>query len=54
MSWHIFDEILNQCNVVVTPGSGFGPSGESFIRVSAFGHRENIKEACERLKRFKL
>ena len=48
-SWDVFDKILAQCNVVTTPGSGFGPSGMSFIRFSAFGHRENVAEACERL-----
>lgn len=53
-SWDVFDEILRQCNVVVTPGAGFGPSGESFIRFSSFGHRENIQEACERLKSFNM
>lgn len=48
-SWDIFDKILNEANIVTTPGSGFGPSGESFIRFSSFGHQEDVKEACERL-----
>lgn len=48
-SWDIFDRILNECNVVTTPGSGFGPAGESFIRISAFGHRADVEEACRRL-----
>lgn len=48
-SWKVFDKILDQCHVVTTPGAGFGPSGESFIRFSAFGHRENVIEACKRL-----
>ncbi len=48
-SWDVFDKILTQCHVVTTPGSGFGPSGESFIRFSAFGHRESVLEACKRL-----
>lgn len=48
-SWEVFDKILDECRVVTTPGAGFGPSGESFIRFSSFGHRENIMEACERL-----
>ena len=48
-SWDVFDKILSQCHVVTTPGSGFGPSGESFVRFSAFGHRENVAEACRRL-----
>ncbi len=53
-SWDVFDEILNQCHVVTTPGSGFGPSGESFIRFSSFGHRADIEEACKRLSSFSL
>ena len=53
-SWDVFDAILDQCHVVCTPGAGFGPSGESFIRFSSFGHRENVIEACNRLKTLKL
>jgi LL-diaminopimelate aminotransferase len=49
-SWDVFGEILERCHVVTTPGSGFGPSGQSYIRFSAFGHRENVKEASSRLK----
>jgi len=41
-SWDFFDKLLNECNVVGTPGSGFGPSGEGFFLLSAFGHRENV------------
>lgn len=48
-SWDMFDKILKECNVVTTPGSGFGSAGEGFIRFSAFGHHENVKEACRRL-----
>ena len=44
-SWDIFTEILEKAHIVTTPGSGFGPAGEGFIRVSAFGQRENILEA---------
>ncbi len=50
-SWDFFDKLLSQANVVVTPGSGFGPSGEGFFRVSAFGRYENIAEAMERIKK---
>lgn len=50
-SWDVFAEILDRCHVVTTPGSGFGPAGESFIRFSAFGHREDVTEACHRLAR---
>ncbi len=49
-SWEFFDKILNEANVVVTPGSGFGPSGEGYVRLSAFGHREDILEAVESIK----
>ncbi|MDL2229371.1 LL-diaminopimelate aminotransferase [Treponema sp. OttesenSCG-928-L16] len=52
-SWEVFAEILEQCHVVTTPGSGFGPAGESFIRFSAFGHRADVEEACRRLERFR-
>jgi len=45
-----FDKSINECNVVGTPGSGFGPSGEGYFRLSAFGHRENVIEAVERIK----
>ncbi len=53
-SWDIFDKILDECNVVTTPGSGFGPAGESYIRFSAFGHREDVREACRRLSKLVL
>jgi len=46
-----FDISINECNVVGTPGSGFGPSGEGYFRLSAFGHRENVIEAVERIKK---
>jgi LL-diaminopimelate aminotransferase len=48
-SWDVFAEILEQCRVLTTPGSGFGPAGQSFIRFSAFGHRSDVEEACSRL-----
>ncbi|CAK0782802.1 LL-diaminopimelate aminotransferase, chloroplastic [Coccomyxa viridis] len=50
-SWDVFAEILEKCNIVTTPGSGFGPAGEGFVRASAFGHREDILEAVERFKK---
>jgi LL-diaminopimelate aminotransferase len=46
-----FDKYLNECNVVGTPGSGFGPSGEGYFRLSAFGHRENVIGTVERIKK---
>lgn len=53
-SWDIFDTILDKCRIVTTPGSGFGPAGESFIRVSAFGHNKDVVEACSRLAKLEL
>jgi LL-diaminopimelate aminotransferase len=50
-SWKIFSEILEQCQVVTTPGAGFGPAGAEYIRFSAFGHRADIEEACQRLQK---
>jgi LL-diaminopimelate aminotransferase len=50
-SWDFFDKLLNECHVVGTPGSGFGPSGEGFFRLSAFGNRDNVIEAVERIKK---
>jgi LL-diaminopimelate aminotransferase len=49
-SWKFFDFLLNNIQVVGTPGSGFGQSGEGFFRFTAFGNRENTLEAVERLK----
>lgn len=51
-SWEMFDRILDECRVVTTPGAGFGPAGESFLRFSSFGHYEQVTEACSRLSRF--
>jgi len=48
-SWDFFDKLLNECHVVGTPGSGFGPSGEGYFRLSAFGSRENVEEAIRRI-----
>ncbi len=49
-SWDFFDKLLNECSVVGTPGSGFGPSGEGYFRLSAFGERENVETAVSRIK----
>jgi LL-diaminopimelate aminotransferase len=49
-SWDFFDKMLSEAKVVVTPGAGFGPSGEGYFRVSAFGHRENVLKAVESVK----
>ncbi len=50
-SWEFFDRLLEGANVVGTPGSGFGPSGEGYFRLTAFGTHENTKEAIERIKK---
>lgn len=49
-SWDFFDYVLEKANVVGTPGSGFGPSGEGYFRLTAFGTYENTVEAIERFK----
>ena len=49
-SWEFFDFLLEKANVVGTPGSGFGPSGEGYFRLTAFGTHENTKAALERFK----
>ena len=50
-SWEFFDYLLEKANVVGTPGSGFGPSGEHYFRLTAFGSYENSVEALERIKK---
>lgn len=49
-SWEFFDDLLARANVVGTPGSGFGPSGEGYFRLTAFGSYENTLAALERIK----
>lgn len=49
-SWAFFDYLLEEANVVGTPGSGFGSNGEGFFRLTAFGSEENTREACRRIK----
>jgi LL-diaminopimelate aminotransferase len=48
-SWQMFDKMLNEANVVITPGSGFGSAGEGFFRISAFNSRPNVEEVCRRI-----
>ncbi len=50
-SWEFFDKLLETVNVVGTPGSGFGPSGEGYFRLTAFGTYENTVEAIDRIKK---
>ncbi len=49
-SWEFFDHLLSESNIVGTPGAGFGKNGEGFFRLSAFGSRENVIRAMERLE----
>ena len=49
-SWEFFDQLLDKANVVGTPGSGFGPAGEHYFRLTAFGTRENTVEAIDRIR----
>lgn len=51
-SWRFFDRMLYNAHIVCTPGVGFGPSGEGYVRFTAFGNHEDCAEAMERLKRW--
>jgi len=54
-SWAFFDKLLNEANILGTPGSGFGPSGQGYFRLTSFGSRENTEKSVERFKtRLKL
>jgi LL-diaminopimelate aminotransferase len=48
-SWDFFDQLLDSCHVVGTPGSGFGAAGEGYFRISAFNSRENVHQAMQRI-----
>lgn len=50
-SWEFFDFLLEKCNVIATPGEGFGSCGDGYIRLSGFGTHEKTREAMERIKR---
>ena len=52
-SWEMFDRMLNDLNVVITPGSGFGANGEGYIRLSAFNSRANAEEVARRLQKLR-
>ena len=49
-SWNIFDRVLNEATVVITPGAGFGKAGEGYFRISAFNSRENAEEVGKRIQ----
>jgi len=50
-SWELFDDLLKKCKIITTPGAGFGPSGEGFVRFSAFASKEKVERAIENLAR---
>jgi LL-diaminopimelate aminotransferase len=50
-SWEFFDRLLAKANLITTPGVGFGPSGEGYVRLTAFGEPANVKEALDRISR---
>ena len=50
-SWDFFDQLLQKTHVVGTPGSGFGPAGEGYFRISAFNSHENVDEAIDRIRK---
>ena len=49
-SWDFFDELLTKAHIITTPGVAFGDSGEGYMRISAFGHRENIEKAVRSIR----
>jgi LL-diaminopimelate aminotransferase len=49
-SWDFFDRLLTDMHIVGAPGAGFGPSGEGYFRLTAFGSREQTEEAVERIR----
>lgn len=51
-SWDFFDKLLHEKHIIGTPGAGFGPCGEGYLRLTSFNSRENTIEACARLKTF--
>ena len=51
-SWRFFEQMLYEANVVGTPGVGFGPSGEGYIRLTAFGNHEDCTEAMKRIRKW--
>jgi LL-diaminopimelate aminotransferase len=53
-SWEFFDRLLNECQVVGTPGSGFGKCGEGYFRLTSFGKKENVEKAMQRISLLKF
>ena len=50
-SWEFFDKLLTEANIITTPGAGFGPSGEGYVRLTAFGDADATVEAMERIQK---
>lgn len=50
-SWDFFEKLLKEAHIVSTPGVGFGPSGEGYLRLTAFGNKEQCQEAMERIQK---
>ena len=53
-SWEMFDKMLNDANVVITPGAGFGAAGEGYFRISSFNSRANVEEVARRILALKV
>jgi len=53
-SWELFDLLLNECNIVGTPGVGFGQNGEGFFRLTAFGNRDDVIKAMDRIRKMRF
>ncbi len=53
-SWGLFERLLEEANVVVIPGAGFGRCGDGFVRISAFNTRKNVEEVVRRLAEIRL
>ena len=51
-SWEFFDLLLNELNIIGTPGSGFGPSGENYFRLTGFGSKQKTEEAMQRIMEY--
>ncbi|MFI3238996.1 MAG: LL-diaminopimelate aminotransferase [Bacteroidales bacterium] len=53
-SWNFFDKLLRECQIIGTPGVGFGPAGEGYFRLTSFASAENVEKAMERIKAWKI
>lgn len=53
-SWEFFDVLLKNCNIIGTPGAGFGENGEGFFRLTAFGNKDNVLKAMDRIRKMQF